>query len=101
MNLHRWSLRARAMFARQHVERELDEELAFHIDREAQKLIDEGVPEADARVAARARFGSVPRAADECRDARGIGVIDKVQPAGELVARLAEEYQAARAEICG
>ena len=78
MNLRSWSLRARAMFARRHVERELDEELAFHIDREAQKLIDEGVPEADARVAARARFGSVPRAADECRDARGIGVIDNI-----------------------
>ena len=31
---------------------------------------------------------------------QGIGVIDKVQPAGDLVARLAEEYQAARAELC-
>jgi nitronate monooxygenase len=31
---------------------------------------------------------------------QGIGVIDKVQPAGELVARLAEEYRAARAELC-
>ena len=78
MNLRSWSLRARAMFARRHVERELDEELAFHIDREVQKLIDEGVPEADARVAARRRFGSVPRAADECRDARGVSAIDNI-----------------------
>ena len=31
---------------------------------------------------------------------QGIGVIDKVRPAGELVARLAEEYQAAKAELC-
>jgi len=31
---------------------------------------------------------------------QGIGVIDKVQPAGDLVARLADEYQAARAELC-
>ena len=30
---------------------------------------------------------------------QGIGVIDKVQPAGELVARLAEEYEAALAEL--
>ncbi|HET7710074.1 MAG TPA: nitronate monooxygenase family protein [Sphingomicrobium sp.] len=32
---------------------------------------------------------------------QGIGVIDKVQPAGELVARLAREYEAARVELCG
>ncbi|MFC7537734.1 NAD(P)H-dependent flavin oxidoreductase [Sphingomonas sp. GCM10030256] len=32
---------------------------------------------------------------------QGIGVIDKVRPAGDLVARLAEEYAAAKALICG
>jgi nitronate monooxygenase len=32
---------------------------------------------------------------------QGIGAIDKVQPAGELVARWSAEYQAARARICG
>ena len=69
-------MRARALFARRRVERELDEELAFHIEREARKLIDEGLSEADAQAAARARFGSVPRAADECRDARGTALID-------------------------
>ena len=31
---------------------------------------------------------------------QGIGVIDKVRPAGELVARLAEEYRAAKAALC-
>ncbi|HVH37631.1 MAG TPA: nitronate monooxygenase, partial [Sphingomicrobium sp.] len=31
---------------------------------------------------------------------QGIGVIDKIQPAGELIARLAQEYQRARAELC-
>jgi len=31
---------------------------------------------------------------------QGIGVIDKVRPAGELVARLAEEYRAAKARLC-
>ena len=36
----------------------------------------------------------------DIRVAQGIGVIDKVQPAGELVARLAEEYFAAKATLC-
>jgi nitronate monooxygenase len=31
---------------------------------------------------------------------QGIGVIEKVQPAGELIARLAEEYRAAKARVC-
>jgi nitronate monooxygenase len=31
---------------------------------------------------------------------QGIGVIDKVQPAGELVRQLAEEYAAAKARVC-
>ena len=31
---------------------------------------------------------------------QGIGVIDKVQPAGELVAKLAAEYAAAKARLC-
>jgi nitronate monooxygenase len=31
---------------------------------------------------------------------QGIGVIDKIQPAGELIARLAQEYHRARALLC-
>jgi nitronate monooxygenase len=31
---------------------------------------------------------------------QGIGAIDRVQPAAELVARLADEYAAARSRIC-
>ncbi len=32
---------------------------------------------------------------------QGIGAVDKVLPAGELVARLTEEYRAAKARLCG
>ncbi|NJC06459.1 nitronate monooxygenase [Sphingomonas kaistensis] len=32
---------------------------------------------------------------------QGIGAIDRVQPAGELVARWSEEYRAAKARVCG
>jgi predicted permease len=76
LNLRDLRLRARAVFARRRVERDLDDELAFHIEREAQQLIDRGATPPDALAAARARFGSVLRAADECRDARGIAAID-------------------------
>ncbi len=76
MSLRDWQLRARALFAPRRVERELDDELAFHIEREAQKLIAEGLSVADARATALARFGPVPLAADACRDARGTGLVD-------------------------
>src|SRR3954451_4360322 len=76
MTLHDLKLRTRALLRRNRVEQELDEELAFHIAREARKLIDEGMTPAEARGRAQARFGSTALAADRCRDERGTAVID-------------------------
>jgi predicted permease len=76
MSLRDWQLRARALFAPRRVERELDDELSFHIERETRKLIAEGMTGAEAQAKALARFGPVPLAADECRDARGTAFVD-------------------------
>ena len=76
MNIRDLFLRIRALVAPHRVERELDEELAFHIERETQKHIAAGLSPTDARTRARARFGPVPLAADQCRDARGTNVVD-------------------------
>ena len=76
MSLRSLFIRIRALVVSNRVERELDEELSFHIDRETQKQIDAGASPEEARRRARARFGSVPLAADECRDARGVSIVD-------------------------
>src|SRR5690349_744435 len=76
MNLTDLKLRVRALWNPNRVERELDEELSFHLEREAAKLIAQGVPVDDARRQARARFGSPTVVADECRDERGTAFID-------------------------
>src|SRR5688572_7055970 len=76
MTLQDVKLRLRALFAHRRVERELDEELAFHIDRETQKQIANGLDPAEARTRARERFGSASLAADLCRDARGTAFVD-------------------------
>jgi predicted permease len=76
MRLRDLFLRIRALAARRSVERELDEELAFHIERETQKHIAAGLSPIDAGTRAVARFGPVPLAADQCRDARGTGFVD-------------------------
>ena len=78
MTLRSLKLRARALFARRRTERDLDEELAFHIERETQKHLASGLSPAEARMRARARFGSVAVAADECRDERGTAFVDSL-----------------------
>ena len=69
-------LRLRAIVRPQPVERELDEELAFHIDREAARIAAGGGDPAEAQRLARRRFGSVALVADQCRDERRIAFVD-------------------------
>src|SRR5262245_24542182 len=69
-------LRTRALFTPGKVERELDDELTFHLERETQKLVASGLSAPDARQRAQARFGPVPLAADRCRDERGISFFE-------------------------
>src|SRR5687768_7586218 len=76
MNFHDLKLPARALFAPNRAERDLHDELSFHIEREAMKLMEQGLPPDAARARAQARFGSITVAADECRDERGTAFID-------------------------
>ena len=76
MNLRDLTLRARALLAPNRAERDLHDELSFHIEREAMKLMEQGLPPDDARARAQAKFGSITVAADECRDERGTAFID-------------------------
>jgi predicted permease len=76
MSLREWTHRLRALVLPRRVERDLDDELSFHIERETKKLIDEGMAPARARTTAKARFGSTTVAADACRDERGTAFVD-------------------------
>jgi len=50
------------------VEREVDSELAFHLEMRIRELVEQGMTLDDARVAALERFGDVDRITDACRD---------------------------------
>ncbi|HET6955824.1 MAG TPA: ABC transporter permease [Vicinamibacterales bacterium] len=76
MNLRDLALRARALLTPASVERDLHDELSFHIERETMKLIEQGLSPDEARAKAQASFGSTTVAADECRDERGTAFID-------------------------
>ncbi|MGD2068699.1 MAG: ADOP family duplicated permease [Gemmatimonadota bacterium] len=69
-------VRLRALLERRAMERELDEELAFHLERETEKLVDEGRSPREARREARRRFGGVERHREGARDAWGVRWID-------------------------
>ena len=50
------------------VEREVDSELAFHLDMRVRELVEQGMSPDDARAAALERFGDVDRITAACRD---------------------------------
>ena len=70
--------RLRAVFGRGALERELDDELRFHLERETEKYVAAGVPRAEAARRARLAFGGVERFKDESRDARGVALLESL-----------------------
>jgi len=76
VNLSDLKLRIRALLIPRRVERELDDELAFHIECETRKLTAAGLGATEAHRRARARFGPVPLTADQCRDERRISFFE-------------------------
>ena len=68
--------RARALFRRNAVENELEEELRFHFDRQVEKYKRSGMTEEEAKRRARLAFGGHEQVKEDCRDARGTGFIE-------------------------
>jgi putative ABC transport system permease protein len=63
--------KARAIVRRSRVEREMEAELAAHLDAEAQALMTKDVDPAEARRLAATTMGPVELIREQCRDARG------------------------------
>ena len=70
-------LRWRALFRKEELERELEAELRFHLEREAARHQKDGTNPDDAHYAALRSFGALERAKEECRDARGVRFIEE------------------------
>ena len=66
----------RAVMRRSRMEREMDAELQFHIDVFAEDLVRRGIPREEALRRARIEFGGVERTKEECREVRGVNLID-------------------------
>ena len=70
--------RLRALFRRQAVESELDEELRAHLENEIAKYVAAGVPTLEAARRAHLALGGLEQTREQCRDARGIGFLENL-----------------------
>jgi predicted permease len=62
----------RALARRRRIDAELEDELRFHLEREAERNMQRGMPPAEARRIARAEFGGVVQTREAVRDVRSI-----------------------------
>ena len=69
-------IRLRALFRRDTVEGELDDELRFHFEQQVEKYVQSGMPRQEARRRARLEFGGADQIKEECRDARGVSFLE-------------------------
>ena len=70
--------RFRAVFRKAGMERELEEELRFHLDKEVEQNVERGMSPEEALRAALFRFGRVENIKEECRDARGVRPVEEM-----------------------
>ena len=77
--MNRWGdkvvLRLRSLFRGQRVERELDDELRFHLEQQIAENLAAGMSAEEARYAARRSVGGVQHIREECRDMRRVNWI--------------------------
>lgn len=68
--------RLRALFGRRAMDRELDDEMAFHLEMEVKKNLATGMDPHEARRSAHVSFGGVDRHKERARASWGVGFID-------------------------
>jgi putative ABC transport system permease protein len=70
--------RFRALFRRATVEAELHEELRAHFENQIEKHIRLGATHEEAERRARIEFGGIDQVKEECRDARGVSLLENL-----------------------
>jgi len=71
-------LRLRSLFSGRDVDRELDEELRYHLELQIDANVARGMTPDAARTAALRAIGGVEQRKEQCRDTRGISLIENL-----------------------
>lgn len=74
--LRRLRRRLRAIFAKTALDREMDQEMRFHLEMEREELARSGATRAEAARRARVAFGAVEVHKETARDGRGVRLVD-------------------------
>ncbi len=74
--LKRLHLRIRSVVQRAALERDLDQELRFHLAEQRAEYVSRGMTDSEAELAARRAFGNAAVLAEQCRDQRRTGWLD-------------------------
>jgi putative ABC transport system permease protein len=72
------NIRLRALFRKDRVEEELDDELRFHLEHQLEKYVSSGMSRKEALRHIRLEFGAIDQVKEQCRDAQGIAVLTTV-----------------------
>jgi predicted permease len=72
------AFRLRSLFRRQRVEIELDDELRFHFEQQVEKYVRLGLTREEALRRARMSIGGMDQVKEECRDARGVRLMENL-----------------------
>jgi predicted permease len=90
--LKRWRKRLRALVRTEEVDRELDEELAFHLEMETQKHVRAGSSPEEARRKAKLAFGAERKYKAETRNARWMSWVPGMSLDFKLGVRMLRKY---------
>src|SRR5262245_59841813 len=70
------AFRLRALLTRSRLEREMDEELRFHVERATEENLRRGLSPDEARRAALVELGGLERTREDCREAWGVRALE-------------------------
>src|SRR5262245_30615275 len=70
-----WVMRLRSLVRKQTIDRDLDDEMAFHLEQHVAASLARGISQSEALRLARIEFGGVQQIKEEHRDARGISLV--------------------------
>ena len=76
---HKSRLRLRSLFRKQQADRELSNELQFHLQYQIDEFVAGGMNPQEARYAALRSLGGIEQFKQECRDMRGVSFVEHIQ----------------------
>jgi putative ABC transport system permease protein len=92
-------VRLRSLFRRRTVERELDDELQFHVERQAERYQRAGLTADEASRRARLDLGTIEPLKEACRDERGVGTLERLAQDVRFAAREVQKRPAFAAAV--